>query len=87
MPVLVLTRAAPGAVWVHPGRQLLSVGLDRLGPSSDSVRLAGSSHGIGDAVRLATREPDSTDTVDTGPITSCGEEPNSAYASIAGGIA
>ena len=37
--------------------------------------------------RPATSEPESTDTVETGPTTRCGEEPSTAYASSANGIA
>ena len=37
--------------------------------------------------KLARKDPDSTDTVDTGPTTSCRDEPNTAYATSATGSA
>ncbi len=37
--------------------------------------------------RSATREPERTATVETGPTTRCGEEPKIAYATRASGIA
>ena len=37
--------------------------------------------------KLASNEPDSTDTVDTGPTTSCRDEPKIAYATRATGTA
>ena len=38
-------------------------------------------------LKLASSEPDSTDTVDTGPTTSCRDEPKIAYATSATGTA
>ena len=37
--------------------------------------------------KLARNDPDSTDTVDTGPTTSCRDEPKIAYATSATGTA
>ena len=37
--------------------------------------------------KLARKDPDSTDTVDTGPTTSWRDEPNTAYATSATGTA